>query len=303
MERSSGRSVYEQGKKVFNKLEIFANLIKYKLSLAVAFSSATGYFLYRNTADHNLLPLVCGVFLLASGAAVMNQYTEREQDALMERTRMRPIPAKRISLRSVTLIFSFLLITGSILLLINGFKPFVLGILCVILYNLLYTSLKKITILAILPGALVGTIPPLIGFISAGGNIMEYKILLFSGFIFLWQLPHFWLLLIRYGKEYREAGFKSVSNYLSEKQIRYLIFFWALLSSGFLVVFAMGIKEPGRNIAYFLIVINLVFILLFFSLLFLKRKTSDTRGAFILLNSFGFLIMSVLMADSLLKGI
>jgi protoheme IX farnesyltransferase len=171
------------------------------------------------------------------------------------------------------------------------------------LYNLVYTSLKKITALAILPGALVGAIPPLIGFVSAGGIIFSTKIQLFSTFIFLWQLPHFWLLSIRYGKEYQSAGFKSISNYLNEKQIRYLVFFWTMLSSSFILFLALNANVIDSNIAYFLIVLNLAFILLLFSLLFLKRKTRDIWSAFILFNSFGLLIMSVLIADSLLKGI
>jgi len=221
----------------------------------------------------------------------------------MERTRNRPIPAKKISLRSTIVIFSFLLISGSCLLLANGIIPFALGVLCIILYNFLYTSLKKITTLAIMPGALVGAIPPLIGFVSAGGTIFSYKILLFSAFIFLWQLPHFWLLLIKYGEEYQAAGFKTISKYLNEKQIRYLIFFWALLSSGFLLLFTIIADTINRDLAYILIILNLAFILLFFRLLFLKRKSMDIWSAFILFNSFGLLIMLVLIADSLLNGI
>jgi protoheme IX farnesyltransferase len=135
----------------------------------------------------------------------MNQYTEREQDAIMSRTMERPIAAKKISLRFAFRVFSLLLLSGSCLLLLNGFIPFALGCLGVILYNLLYTSLKKITVLAIIPGALVGAIPPHIGYTSAGGTVLNNKILYFSVFMFLWQIPHFWLLLLRYGKEYQAA--------------------------------------------------------------------------------------------------
>lgn len=294
---------YLKTNNLFRRLFILAELGKSKLSLAVTFSSVTGYFLYRNSVDLSFISLAAGVFLLASGAAVLNQYTEREEDAGMERTRTRPIPSKRISPGQAIVFLMFLLIAGSCLLLSAGIIPFILGMLCVVLYNFVYTSLKKITVLAIVPGALVGAIPPVIGFATAGGDIFNYRIVLFSVFMFLWQLPHFWLLLIRYAKEYQTAGFKTIVKYLDEKQLRYLVFFWVLLSSLFLLLFVLIINEINNYLAGSLIVFNLVFILLFYRLLFPKRISWDSMSAFILLNSFGFLLMIVLIADSLLKSI
>lgn len=149
---------------MLKSLAIFADLIKYKLSLAVTLSSATGYFLFTNSPDYHLLFLAAGIFFLSSGAAVLNQYTERFADSMMERTRNRPIPSKRISETMALFISSILLILGCLFLYFNGLTPLILGILNVLLYNLLYTYLKKKTIFSIIPGALVGAVPPLIGF-------------------------------------------------------------------------------------------------------------------------------------------
>ena len=284
------------------KLAVYSDLMKYKLSVAVAFSAGTGYFLHSNSFDPGLFPLMAGTFLLASGSAVLNQYTEREQDSVMNRTCGRPVPSGRITLASAKLLYSVLLIAGSCLLLMNGVIPFALGALNVVLYNLVYTSLKKITSLAIIPGALVGAIPPLIGFASAGGTVLSLKILLFSTFMFLWQIPHFWLLLIRYGKEYRNAGFITISDYLNEKQIKNIVFVWILLTSLLLMLFIGFTDIFGRYFSYLIFFLNPVFIVFFSRLLFSPKESYRFRGAFIILNVFGILIMFLLIADSLLAG-
>lgn len=281
---------------------VFSELMKYKLSLAVTFSAGTGYFLYPGSGEGRIIPLLTGTFLLASGSAVLNQYTERAQDSLMERTIGRPIPSQRVSLLTVKRLLITLMFTGCCLLLLNGVIPAALGILNVILYNLAYTKLKKITSLAIIPGALVGAIPPLIGFTSAGGTILNQKILLFSAFMFLWQIPHFWLLLARYWKDYRKAGFATISDYLSEKQIKMLVFVWILLTSILLAAYTAFTEIFSRYFASAILILNPVFIVFFFRTLFSPKNLYGLRGAFIILNAFGILVMFLMIADSLFWG-
>jgi protoheme IX farnesyltransferase len=105
---------------MFRKISFYSDLIKYKLSLAVVLSAVTGYFLFSNTIGHHLIFLAAGIFLLSSGSAALNQYTERIADSMMERTRNRPIPSKKISERSALCIASLLLFSGCIFLYING---------------------------------------------------------------------------------------------------------------------------------------------------------------------------------------
>ena len=283
-------------------LAIFSDLIKYKLSLAVVLSSVAGYYLYSNSFDHHLFFLASGVFFLASGAAVLNQYTEREYDSLMARTKDRPIPSKKIKEQTALWISSGLLVAGCLLLLINGIIPFLLGVINVLLYNLLYTYLKKKSILSIIPGALVGAVPPLIGFSAAGGNISSINIIVYSIFMFLWQLPHFWLILIKYGKEYEKAGFASISSYLTDLQIRQLTFFWVILTTCFLFSFGLFSDVFSRELIILFSIFNTSFIFAFYRMLFFKKGHQEIRGAFIMINSFSIIVMFMIIALSILKN-
>jgi len=283
------------------KLSLFINLVKYRLSLAVAFSAATGYFLNRNETAPGLFFLFSGTFLLAAGSSVLNQVTEHEQDAIMPRTRNRPVAAKKITVRSAKIISFLLLFSGGSLLLLNGLIPFALGCLGVIMYNLIYTPMKKITVLAIIPGAFVGAIPPLIGYTSAGTADLNNKILFFSTFMFLWQIPHFWLLMITYGKEYQAAGFRTISDYLTEKQIRFLVFFWILISAGALLFFSLLTDMFGKTVSTILAVLNIIFILSFLKSLFASKESPQVKSAFIIFNAYSLLVMILLIADSFLS--
>jgi len=281
----------------------FAGLVKLKLSMAVVLSAVTGYFLYHSIPDKSLLFLITGVLLLASGSAVLNQYTERKTDALMERTKNRPIPSGIVSEKEAILFSALLMVTGCILLFINGVMPLLLGILTVLLYNLFYTKLKKVTMLAIIPGALVGAIPPLIGFTSAGGSFSNTKIIAFAGFMFLWQLPHFWLIIIRYRNDYNSAGFATITRYLNDLQIKYLVFGWVLASTVYLISFFSLTEGLNKNMFILFSFLNFTFIITFYRLLFAGKASRETKSAFILINSFSLLIMILFIAASLLKYI
>ena len=153
------------------KIALLADLTKYKLSLAVTLSAVTGYFISGNGYQSSFLALLSGIFLLTSGAAALNQFTERGSDALMERTRNRPIPSNRIDPLQAFYISIFLIAAGLIILSFSGIVPVLLAALAIILYNLVYTKLKKISVLSVVPGALVGALPPLIGYTSAGAAL------------------------------------------------------------------------------------------------------------------------------------
>ncbi len=281
-------------------LSVYSDLIKYKLSLAVVLSSVTGYFISGEEISIRLLYLASGVLFLATGAAALNQYSERRTDLLMDRTKRRPIPSGEISEKKAILIAYILLTTGIMLLFQNGFLPVFLGILNVVLYNLVYTRLKRTTVLSIIPGALVGAIPPLIGYSSAGGSLANFDIIAFSIFMFLWQIPHFWMIILKYGEEYKKAGLATISSYLDDIQIKKLIFLWVLISGALIIIFFLVTDMFASQFQILFSFLNLAFILLFHRKLFGNTELQQIRGAMILINSYGLFIMVLLIAGSLI---
>lgn len=277
---------------------MIAELTKWKLSLAVAFSAVTGYLVFSGDAGGSLIVVAPGVFLLSAGAAALNQYTERRSDALMARTAGRPLPSGRMTPGSAIWTALLLLVSGSLLLGISGLLPLALGLANVFLYNIVYTGLKKVSALAIIPGALVGAVPPLIGYTAAGGGVTDTVIILFALFMFLWQMPHFWLLLARYGSEYEKAGIRTIYSSMSTDQINRLILLW-ITGSSLLLWILTGIFMPFElPVAVLLLVLNILFIAAFRRVIKVSDAEGRSRNAFILINSFSLLIMIMLILIS-----
>ena len=211
---------------------IFLELSKVKITFAVALTTITGYLLAGGSFDTGLILPTIGIFLLACGSSAINHFQEREQDLKMERTRNRPIPSGRIS-PSGALLFAFLLTAAgsSILYMGPGMLGMQLGLLALIWYNVIYTPLKKKTAFAVVPGAVIGAIPPLVGWVSAGGQLSDPRALFMAFFFFIWQVPHFWLLMLKYGEEYTQAGFPSITQLYSSRQIKHITFIWILATA------------------------------------------------------------------------
>lgn len=286
--------------KQIDRPAVYADLIRIRLSLAITWSALTGYYISGSKIGFPLFLLISGIFLLATGASALNQVTERNQDTMMQRTRTRPLPLRKIKTRTALLVSLCHLAAGIAVLLFTGVIPALLGILNVLLYNVVYTHLKKITSLAVIPGAAVGAIPPVIGYTAAGGNFMSPEILLFSGFMFLWQLPHFWLIIVKHRSDYHKAGFKTFPRQMTEKQIKNLIFVWTLLTTAFLVFFILAGLAFNKYLTAVLIPVNALFIYLFYRMLYVWSGSKATRGAFILMNSFGLLVMVLFILNSVL---
>ena len=280
-------------------LSVF-KLIKYKLSLAVTLSAIAGYSLYAGVAGSSLFLLIGGLFCLAGGSAALNQFQERDRDAIMNRTCRRPIPAKQIEPSSALILAIGFCVGGSLLLWETGTLPVLLGLLTVLLYNGLYTWLKPRSSFAVLPGGLVGAIPPLIGWTAAGGPLDHPVIIFVSTLMFLWQMPHFWLLIIRYSKEYEAAGFSTLSRTLDDNQIKRLVFWWMAVSSAFLLtapLFGINLR-PWLFIS--ITVLNLVFIGFFYLILFRTTSVKMLRIVFVLTNIFLTIVLLALILNSVI---
>jgi protoheme IX farnesyltransferase len=213
-------------------LKPYLTLCRVSISLFAACSAATGFFLgpYHRIAG-GLAP-AAAVFLLASGASAMNQFQERDIDEKMERTRRRPLPTGIITPQQALSLALMLMISGLLLLVIAGnVAAMVLGLFALLWYNGVYTHLKRITAFASVPGAFVGVFPPAIGWSAAGGALFDVRVLALCFIFFMWQIPHFWLLIICRGDEYQKAGLPSLAGVMSAAQISRVTFVWILAAS------------------------------------------------------------------------
>jgi protoheme IX farnesyltransferase len=216
-------------------------LTKARLTAMVTLSAATGYVLHARRLETGLLLPVLGLFLLAAGSAALNEVQEAPLDARMPRTRNRPVPSGRLRPATALYVAGILLLSGAFALASlerNAGAALALGLFSVAWYNGVYTYLKRVTAFAAVPGALVGALPPVIGFVAAGGDPVDPLILLVASFFFIWQVPHFWLLLILWGEEVGAAGRPSLGRVFDAAQLRRVTFVWMLAAAAGAAVLA-----------------------------------------------------------------
>ena len=282
--------------------KILFEITKIRITVLVAFTTALGYILALQSFQTFSMYPVLGIFLLSCGAAAMNHYQERKTDLLMDRTRFRPIPSGAISPEKVLLISICFLILGSIILLLKtNLLTLEIGLFTFAWYNLIYTPLKKISAWAIIPGSLVGALPPMAGWVAAGGYLFDPKILLIALYFFIWQIPHFWLLLLVYGKDYDKGGFPTLTNVFTRSQLIKVTFSWLLLT----IAIALSINFFGI-LNFYASNIFLILVSAWISIQSLKflKSTGDNKEAknmFIRINIFTLLIITSLTLDKLVK--
>ena len=181
-------------------------LTKARLTLSVVFSSLAGYLLAVPSPNAlHILILSLGGYGLAGASNAYNQIIERDIDALMVRTRNRPIPAGRMSVPYAFGIATTLLIIGLVLLYVLNPKTAMFGAISVFLYTCAYTPLKTRTPLSVFVGAIPGAIPFMLGWVSASGSFGIEPGILFM-IQFFWQFPHFWAIGWLMHSDYSRAG-------------------------------------------------------------------------------------------------
>lgn len=214
------------------RLKIFSELVKIRITSFVTVTTAFGYIAFTGRFDLKLIPVLLGVLLLAFGSAALNHFQEKDFDFMMDRTKGRPIPSNRISSINAFKIALILILSGSIVLLLgSNLLATGFGLLNLIWYNFIYTYLKRKTPFAIVPGSLVGAIPPVIGWVAAGGSLVDPQIAVIAFFFFIWQIPHFWLLLLVLDKDYRQAGFPTLTEVFNREQLSRITFVWIIATA------------------------------------------------------------------------
>lgn len=276
-------------------------LSKVKITFAVSLTTITGYVLASGRFDTGLILPTLGIFLLACGSSALNHYQEKDRDAQMERTKDRPIPSGQISPTGALLWATLLSVSGSLMIYFgSGFLALQLALLALIWYNFIYTPLKKKTAFAVVPGSVIGALPPLVGWVAGGGSLADPKALIIAFFFFIWQVPHFWLLLLKYGKEYEKAGYPSLTSIYSEKQIKYTTFIWTMATAvAALMLPAFGILN---SIIFSLgtLVVSVWLIIRFASLLKTQDETFKPGVYFMKINYFVLFMIIFLSVDSLI---
>jgi protoheme IX farnesyltransferase len=282
----------------------YLTLCRIYVALFTSCAAVTGFFLAPHQRISGLPVVATGVFLLACGASALNQYQERDIDAKMERTRRRPLPSGAIPLVRALVVSLTLILAGVLLLACSGgMTAVILGSLAVLWYNGVYTSLKKVTPFASVPGAVVGMIPPAIGWVAAGGRVLDARLLAVCMVFFMWQIPHFWLLILRHGEEYEKTGLPSLVSVMSKAQIARITFVWMFASAvASLLLTLYGSIRPAP---VFYLSVPLAAWLVWNGKFLATRHPliAPSSALFRKINIYLFLFMSLLTLESIFSGV
>ncbi len=204
-------------------------LTKPRITWLILVSTGVGYYFGARLGWnwYTLFHTIMGTGLIASGTAALNQWFERDADAKMRRTQMRPLPSGRLSPRKALVFSIFLSIAGFVELawganLLTG----LLGLFTLLTYLFIYTPLKSRSPHSTTVGAIPGAMPPLIGFAGAAATLTTEAWIL-GAILFLWQFPHFYAIAWMYREDYERAGIRMlpVVEPDGESTARRMVFF------------------------------------------------------------------------------
>ncbi|MEI6206659.1 MAG: protoheme IX farnesyltransferase [Desulfuromonadales bacterium] len=257
-------------------------LLRWRLALLNGMAATCGYLLYPSGID--LLQLVAvygGTALLAAAGSTFNQVLEQDLDCVMERTKGRPLPSRVMSVSTAFVIGAACLFCGLLCLgRTGGAVPPLIGVVTLVWYLAVYTPLKRRTALALPIGALCGAAAPLIGWTLAGGACADHRILLIAGVMYLWQVPHFWLLQRRHRDDYRAAGIPLCEIATGDGRIPLCALWIIALAAGTMLLPVVGIIPQ----------IHAIWCVLFFLPLLLSFLARSEKTLFACFNLFPLLL-------------
>lgn len=278
------------------KWHALLDLTKFKVSVAVTLSAFSGYVLFSKSIDWDIFIFSFGLLLIIGASSALNHIQERKLDPLMPRTANRPLPSKTLRLTEAVAIATLFFMVGSIILLIKFSLLVWLGsFFAAFWYNGIYTPLKRVTSYAIIPGSVVGAIPPFIGYWAAGGPMFDRPIILLSVFFFIGQIPHFWLLMKKYHKDYSKAGFPVITEKMSDSQINRMITIW--MAAGIGAALLVSVFVPFSRGASYIILGYCLFFIAVIGKDILRKTDLQFGKNFLMLNMMYLLIMLVIIVD------
>ena len=207
-------------------LKSFLDLTKARLAISVVFSSIVGYFFAVDSFDFYTLTLLSiGGYCMVGSSNSFNQIIEKDIDALMDRTKNRPIPSNKISVNTAFYISVILTLIGIVVLYKINPRTALFGAISIFIYTCLYTPLKPLTPLSVFVGAFPGAIPFMLGWVAASNSFGIEPGTLFM-IQFFWQFPHFWAIGWLQHEEYKKAGFNMLPMGNKDKgAIKQIVFY------------------------------------------------------------------------------
>ncbi|MCL4469160.1 MAG: UbiA family prenyltransferase [Deltaproteobacteria bacterium] len=290
-------------RRIGNSLRLFIELSKVRIALLAAFSAAAGFMTAADRLSSGIIAPVSGIFLLACGALSLNQYQERNTDALMDRTRLRPLPSGRV--KSVTVIsFSLSCIAAGFLLLFFfvSLETAGIGLFAVFWYNAVYLIIKRKNAFASIPGAITGAVPPVAGFEAGGGHLTDPRLLVLVVFMVVWQIPHFWLIVMKYGKDYEKARLPSLSRVFTTRQLSRMTFLWIISTAMIPLMMPLYGIISLRVAALLLFPVTLILLGDMAELLIFRVREYPGKYDFMIINAYALLIMVLLIMDKMLSA-
>jgi protoheme IX farnesyltransferase len=276
----------------------YVALSKPRLNALVVATSAAGYYLGAPSSPDllRMAAAVAGTALVAAGAAALNQLYERDTDALMRRTRLRPLPDGRVPPAAARLFGIILSVAGLVLLgAFVNLPATLLALATLVVYLAIYTPMKRRSPKATLVGAVPGALPPLIGWVASHGSVGAGGTALFL-IVFFWQIPHFMAIAWLYRDDYGKAGFPllPVIEPDGRRTGRQAVVYAAALVPASLIPAAIGLSGP----VYAGTALALGGALVWLSVRFATHRT-DAAARWLFLSSIAYLpiIWAMMMAD------
>lgn len=255
----------------------FKEITKARLAVSVVFSSIAGYFLGAVEINFSsVLLLAFGGYCMVGASNAYNQIIEKDLDALMSRTKNRPIPSGRMSVATAMAIAVLMTILGIVALYFLNPKTAMFGAISIFLYTSVYTPLKTKTPLAVFVGAFPGAIPFMLGWVAATDNFGIEPGTLFM-IQFFWQFPHFWALGWMLDEDYKKGGFKMLPTGKKDKGTALQIIMYTIWMMIISVIPVFGFT--GRlqlSIVAAIIVFLMGTVMLFFAFRLYEKRDNDS---------------------------
>ncbi|WP_394805708.1 heme o synthase [Nonlabens ulvanivorans] len=278
-------------------------ITKPRLSVVVVFSSIAGYFLGAEVYDWKvILMLIVGGYFLVGSSNVFNQIIEKDLDALMKRTRNRPLPTGRISVSTAWIYGLIMAFSGIYILYLINFATAFFGALSIILYAAVYTPLKTRTPLCVFVGAFPGAIPYMLGWVAASGDFGIEPGTLFM-LQFFWQFPHFWAIGWMLEDDYKAGGFKMLPTGGANKGTAVQIIWYTVWTISISLIPAFGVTGSLYMTWISAVLVGLLGLwFLYYAIKLFKERTNQVARKLMLVSvSYITLIQIIYVVDKFLR--